>query len=200
MSGVSRLADPRRAPRPDDVGTPPESGVEHCHGGLPGLRWGGAEHCLHRGNRGDRENPYPPRCETRRARRGCSPEPAPPNEHRPALQRRGARLRWRLMAGAAGKSPSADGWLGGFGRWNAGQSHSAGQIDDPAVARTSARRWFRLTRRGFMLLIPNCTKSGLVRSPVLRSIAVSRLVLSRQLILFSAVLPDAREFLFVIEQ
>ncbi len=50
------------------------------------------------------------------------------------------------------------------------------------------------------VLIPNCTKSGLVMSPVLQSIAVSRLVLSRQLILFSAVLPDTREFLFVIEQ
>jgi hypothetical protein len=58
-----------------------------------------------------------------------------------------------LTTGAAGKSASADGWWGGLGRWNASQSHLAGQIDDRPVARTSARRWFRLTKRGFMLPI-----------------------------------------------
>jgi hypothetical protein len=58
-----------------------------------------------------------------------------------------------MTAGASGKSAPGDGWLGGFGRWNAGQSHLAGQIDDRSVARLGARRWFRLTKRGFILPI-----------------------------------------------
>jgi hypothetical protein len=58
-----------------------------------------------------------------------------------------------LTAGAAGRSAPADGWLGGFGRWNAGQSHSAGQIDEQPVARESAGRWFRLTKRRSILPI-----------------------------------------------
>jgi hypothetical protein len=48
----------------------------------------------------------------------------------------------------------ADGWLGGSGPWNAVQSHFAGQIDAGPVARTSARRWFRPTKRGFELAVP----------------------------------------------
>ncbi len=175
ISGVSRRAESRRGPMPDDLGTPSEWGVEHCHGGLPGLRWGGPDHCQPRGNRGGRGNPHPTRRETRRARScpaaavpGAAPDGAVRLSGPPTNTARGCdaegRLRWRLTAGAVCMSATADGWLGGLGRWNADQSHSAGQIDDPAVARTSARRCFRLTRRGSMPLIPNCTKSGLVRS------------------------------------
>ena len=40
------------------------------------------------------------------------------------VEGRGFRGGWQ--DGAAGKSAPADGWLAGFGRWNARQSHFAG--------------------------------------------------------------------------
>ncbi len=54
-------ADTGRTPRLDDLGTAPETGVQHRHRDLPGLRWGGADHRLHRGPGSDREDPHPPR-------------------------------------------------------------------------------------------------------------------------------------------
>ncbi len=71
-----------------------------------------------------------------------------------------------LTAGAAGKSAPAHGWLGGFGRWNARQSHLAGQLDGRPVARTSAWGWFRLTKSGFMLLIPWTRRSRMASARV----------------------------------
>ena len=89
----------------------------------------------------------------RRPRRGCSSEPDYPMNTTYGCRGSGiASATAGLTAGAAGKRVPADGWLGGFGRWNAGQSHSAGQIDDRPVARTSARKRFPPWKEGLYCL------------------------------------------------
>ena len=44
-----------------------------------------------------------------------------------------------LAAGVVGKSVPVVEWLGGLGRWNAGQSYLELPIDDRPLARTSAK-------------------------------------------------------------
>ena len=55
---------PGRTPRRDDLGAAPQAGVRDRHRDLPGLRRGDADHRLHRGPGGHREDPRPPGCES----------------------------------------------------------------------------------------------------------------------------------------
>ncbi len=144
----------------DELGAAPQAGVRHRHRELPGLRRGSTDHRLYRRPRGGREDLHSPRCESPRAgslpvaampappQRGLFDSAELPDDHSPKCcdTRGAATVAAGLVVGGRWRSARAHRRSGGFGRRDAGQRLFAGQIEDPTLAPTNARRWFCGTR------------------------------------------------------